>query len=174
MTSLTPPRAAWLTAALMAFAVLAAFSAGGRAGSRAPAVSAPASGPAGRQSTSLLTRIRAPREPGPARVSRDPFRFAEAERRPPADASALAVAAMQALSAAAQAPPGPRMTLVGVAERREGDASVFTAVINVDGDVVLARQGDRVAGRFLVVRITADTVSLEEPGDGGTRVLRLR
>lgn len=174
MTSLTPPRAAWLTAALMMVGVWAAFSAGARMGAGTQTVVAPADGPAAGASVSLMARIRSPRERGPARVSRDPFRFTETEPRPSADAAALAQAAMQALAAAAEGPSSPRMALVGVAEARDGEASVFTAVINVDGDVVLARHGDVVAGRFRVVRISADAVSLEESGGGATRVLRLR
>jgi hypothetical protein len=58
------------------------------------------------------------------------------------------------------------MVLSGIAEETSNGHPVRTAVISARGELVFAREGDRVLSRFLVVRIAADAVQLKD-GEGG-------
>lgn len=89
-------------------------------------------------------------------------------------AAAMAEAARQVLVPAPAARLGPDVRLLGLAETLDGGRLVRTAVLSVDGEVVLAHEGGTLADWYLVVRISGDSVHLQA-GDGqNSRVLRLR
>jgi hypothetical protein len=113
----------------------------------------------------FATEAPPPRAPG-----RNPFRFGESRLRPKASPSPR-IAPVDTTPQAAPAPVEPRLELVGMAERREGDGIVRTAILAGFGDVHLVRVGDRVAGRFTVLSIGADAVELQD--EVAQSVLRL-
>ncbi len=106
------------------------------------------------RATRLRTYLAAP--PPHGAIRRNPFSFTSArpaasarvERRVEVDSEALA--------------PRPELTLSGIAEDRAAGAAARTAVIAADGQLVFAKEGDRVFSRFLVLRIAADAVQLED------------
>jgi len=57
---------------------------------------------------------------------------------------------------------------------REGEATVRTAILSVNGEMVFATMGAAVAGRFTVVGITDESVELEALGGGARQTIRLR
>ena len=65
---------------------------------------------------------------------------------------------------------GPPVRLLGIAE----DKATRTAVLSVGGDLVLAKEGDQVAGHFQVVRITQDSVELSDSAGSSPIRLALR
>jgi len=105
--------------------------------------------------------------PPPTPVRRNPFGFGVA--------SAGAARAAGGVAAAA-APPTPRppMDLAGIAEETGNGHPDRTAVISAAGQVIFAKEGDRVLSRFLVVRIAADAVHLRDDEGGGEFSLVLK
>lgn len=96
----------------------------------------------------------------PNSIRRNPFSFSHpAVRSTPASA-------VQADEPAPVA-PRPDIVLSGVAEDTAGGRTVRTAVFSVSGQVVLAKEGDRVLGRFVVSRIASDAVQLDDTQGGG-------
>jgi hypothetical protein len=75
---------------------------------------------------------------------------------------------------AAGPPPRPPMELAGIAEDTGNGHPARTAVISAAGQVIFAREGDRILSRFLVVRITADAVHLKDDEGGGEFSLVLK
>jgi hypothetical protein len=55
-----------------------------------------------------------------------------------------------------------------------GDQPQRTAILNTDAGVVLAREGDEVAGQFRVAKIATDAVELVKISDGSLLRLALR
>src|SRR5438132_5039360 len=104
-------------------------------------------------------------EPHYAEPSRNPFRFSERREVRPTTGSAPPAAPIVPL-----APPPPRITLDGIASDTVGGQEQRTAILNTDAGVVLAKEGDQVAG-YRVEKIAADAVELVKV-DGGW-VLRL-
>jgi len=111
-------------------------------------------------------RVQSPQFIGP---SRNPFRFSA--RREPAQATAGVVVA--APPPVVLPPPPPRITLDGVAADTMDAQSQRTAILNTDGGVVLAKEGDQVAG-YRVQKIAADAVELIKMDDGSMLRLALR
>jgi len=99
-------------------------------------------------------------------VRRNPFGFGQAS---PAAAGSAAADAGAALSASR-----PEMALAGIAEDTGNGHPVRTAVISTPGELVFAREGDRVLSRFLVLRIAADAVQLKDDKGGEVFVLALK
>jgi len=101
--------------------------------------------------------------------SRNPFRFSDRREASPSPASA------------AVAPPAaivpltlpPRIALDGIAADTVGEQNQRTAILNTDGGVVLAKEGDQVAG-YRVGKISADAVELVKIDDGSVLRLGLR
>jgi hypothetical protein len=60
--------------------------------------------------------------------------------------------------------PRPAVRLLGIAQ----EGAEKTAVLSVAGDLVLAHEGDHIAGRFLISRITQDAVELTDPAAAAT------
>lgn len=102
--------------------------------------------------------------------SRNPFRFSE--RREPTRPTTGVVAAPP-VAIAPLPPPPPTITLDGIAADSVGGQDQRTAILHTDGGVVLAREGDEVAG-YRVGKIAADAVELVKSADGSTLRLGLR
>ena len=113
-------------------------------------------------------QVRKVQEPHYTEPSRNPFRFNA--RREPARATAgvVAIAPPPVLP-----PPPPRITLDGVAADTMDSESQRTAILNTDAGVVLAKEGDQVAG-YRVQKISADAVELVKIDDGSVLRLGLR
>jgi hypothetical protein len=110
------------------------------------------------------SRLRAHIGNAPSRPSaRNPFRFgkAMAAEVPHPSAPSAAVAAAPA------PPPRPSMTLSGIAT----DGRTRTAIISGDGEVYLAKEGDGVAGRYRVVTVESDAVTLRDEAGVETRLV---
>jgi hypothetical protein len=104
--------------------------------------------------------------------SRNPFRFGA---RPAQGARPVGTSApAQPAPVVPQAPPPPRITLDGIATDMVGDQPQRTAILKTDSGVVLAREGDQVAGQFRVTKIAADAVELVQISDGSVLRLALR
>jgi hypothetical protein len=117
----------------------------------------------------LRAYLASPRPPAPVR--RNPFGFQAPER---ATAGVGGRASVAGGSAAASATSRPDMELAGISEDTGNGHPVRTAVISAAGELVFAREGDRVLARFLVVRITADAVQLKDDAGGGVFSLVLK
>jgi hypothetical protein len=107
-------------------------------------------------------------EPRYTEPSRNPFRFNA--RREPARAT---VGVAPAPPPVVLPPPPPRITLDGVAADTMDAQSQRTAILNTDAGVVLAKEGDEVAG-YRVQKIAADAVELVKIDDGSVLRLGLR
>lgn len=105
--------------------------------------------------------------PPPTPVRRNPFGFGVASR-------GGAGAAGPAADVAAPPTPRPPMELAGIAEETGNGHPNRTAVISAAGQVIFAKEGDRVLSRFLVVRIAADAVHLKDDEGGGEFSLVLK
>ena len=127
------------------------------------------------QSALVEATDRLRRHTGPSRettqVRRDPFSFAGA-RVPRPDT----VGAQSATSepAPASAPVAPDILLQGMAESRDGEQVVRTAILSVSGELVFAVVGSTVGGRFTVVAVTAESVELEALLGGGRQTIHFR
>jgi hypothetical protein len=115
-------------------------------------------------------QVRPPQEPRYSEPSRNPFRFTE--RREPARAT-TGVEAPPPAPVAPPPPPPPVITLDGVAADTVAGANERTAILHTDAGVVLAKEGDQVAG-YRVEKIAADAVELVKIDDGSVLRLGLR
>ena len=107
-------------------------------------------------------------EPHFTEPSRNPFRFNG--RREPAQATAGIVNVPPPV---VMPPPPPRITLDGVAADTMDAQPKRTAILNTDAGVVLAKEGDEVAG-YRVQKIAPDAVELVKIADGSVLRLGLR
>jgi hypothetical protein len=116
--------------------------------------------------------------PSPLAAShRNPFEF----RVAPAVGRAAATAATPT-PAVSGPPPRPELTLVGMAEDPPGSGNDGerrtagrdrTAVVASQGQLYFLREGERLLGRYLAVRILADAVELrDEAGSSFTLTLK--
>jgi hypothetical protein len=107
--------------------------------------------------------------PGARQRDRDPFHFAS----PPAAAPA---ASSDALRGRDEQPavPKPRLRLLGIAQDVRDGQPVRTAVIGGMNQVYLVGEGDQMALRFLVKRVGADSVDVEDMTDGTIETLAWR
>src|SRR4029077_15032816 len=107
-------------------------------------------------------QMRPPQEPHYTEPSRNPFRFSA--RREPARAT-TGVDAPSPPVTIAPPPLPPQITLDGVAADTVGSEQQRTAVLHTEAGVVLAKEGDQVAG-YRVEKIAADAVELVKIEDG--------
>lgn len=170
-------------------ALLAAWlsSAAGTTPGGAPPPSAAAGAPAPPVSPAPAERIDLDREvermaawieraPRPRAVVRNPFTLAPLQRPAAAareEGGGVVVPAGWAPNPAA-APAAPlRVSLVGIAADETPSGPRRTAVLSVEGQVVLARVGDEAPGPYEVRRIDDDAVDLFDPGRQTAFRLRL-
>jgi hypothetical protein len=162
-----------LLAALLAAAWLAlgrrpaAPAAGSHAGRVAGAADArPVDGGLAERARAMRERLAAP--PARAEVRRNPFAFAPSRGR---------AAAAPAPDAAAPVPvdePRQAMALSGIAEDGVNGSTSRTAVLSCAGQLIFAREGDRVLARYLVLRIAADAVQFRDLERGEVFTLAFR
>ena len=120
------------------------------------------------QTERLRTRLAA--APAPQPTARNPFAFAPRPAPPRAAPRATEVPSLEPLL-----PAEPAIELVGVAEDREGDKTVRTAIIStLSGDTFLVKEGESIAARYRVKAVGADSVQLSDLLTGGERRLSLR
>ena len=103
--------------------------------------------------------------------ARNPFRFNE--RREPTRPTTGVAPAAPPVTTVPLPPPRPTITLDGVAADTVGGQEQRTAILHTDAGIVLAKQGDEVAG-YRVTKIAADAVELTKISDGSTLNLALR
>ena len=112
-----------------------------------------------------------PRQPG-----RNLFSFHAAAAR--AARMAPMVAAPAPAPALVEAPPAlpalPALKLAGIAEDEGPEGPVRTAIISGQGQLFLVKEGDSVAQRYRVTKISADVVELIDLGDNSILRLALR
>lgn len=110
--------------------------------------------------------------PAPRPV-RNPFDFArvEPEAPQPLRGGPPPVAASDELRLLA---PRPALALIGIAEDATPMGVRRRAILRSANDVVLAAEGDEIAGRFVVVAIDADAVELRDRQGGALFRLTLR
>ena len=106
-----------------------------------------------------------PRQPG-----RDLFSFVSAAARP-APASTAPAAPIEP---PVVRPAPPLLKLSGIAEDATPDGLVRTAILSGSGELFVAREGDTIADRYRVLKISADVVELADATEGTTVRLALR
>ena len=112
--------------------------------------------------------------PLPQEPVRNPFAFR------PTPAVRVAPSLRGAVPARATAPvemviPDVPLLLVGLAEHRNGDALVQSAVISSNGqDLIMAEVGTVVLGRYTVTSIGSDAVEMKDASTGRVRRLVLQ
>jgi hypothetical protein len=168
----------WAELLLLAALVAAAWMALGH-GLQAPRSSAPSvrtpapdqGDPVGNGLGERARRLRAFIESPPLRapVRRNPFTFPPAPRRTAAAAVDTVVP-----PGPPQAEPRSELVLSGIAEDADGGVTVRTAVIVAAGQLVFAREGDRVLARFVVQRIAADAVQIKDTERGDVFTLAFK
>ena len=104
------------------------------------------------------------RAPRPRPVVRNPFTLAPRRRADPAGGSGTVVPQGWAPGPAAAAPAAPlRVSLAGIATEAAPSGPLRTAILSVDGQVMLAQVGDEVPGPYQVQRVDDDAVELFDP-----------
>jgi hypothetical protein len=161
---MTPKRAAaWLGGSMLLAAWLAAAAAPTFAPEPVVQTSAPRVAEPDRQALELAAeaeRLRqrlhivAVRRP----VIRNPFEFA-----PKAPASPPVAQAFPAPVSLIPTPPAIR--LLGVAEDRVDGNPQRTAILTLEGELLLVQEGDSFGGRYRVVRVGADAAEIQDSSE---------
>ena len=126
------------------------------------------------QQEAARLQVRNHQAPRYSETSRNPFRFGArpaSDSRPSGTSGPPPVAQAPAVPVA---PPQPRMSLEGIATDVVEGQEQRTAILNTDSGVVLAKEGEQVAGQFRVVKIAADAVELVNLTDGSVLRVALR
>lgn len=155
--------AAWLAAAA---------TSGPRDSAAPPPIKAPAIDSRGAELAADIQRLHerlrpnaTPRQPG-----RNLFEFSEPKPR-----AARAVDAKGALTEVVAVPAPPPLKLAGLAEDPAPDGSIVrTAIVSADGQVFLGKEGDLVASRYRITKISAGAVDLIDVVDNVTLRLVLK
>ena|SRR5688572_22676072 len=176
--------AAWMFAGAVATAWLA--SAAGVSRSPRPPRSTPPRSPeavafdnlvADVQTQAGRLRKRLETAPVPTAPYRNPFSFAE--QSAPASRQSRPTIAPPAAFEPPPAPvamPEPSLQLIGIAEKKVGDAIVRTAML-APGDadsLIMATAGQKILGAYEVIAIGVDAVELKDLITGATRTLVLK
>jgi hypothetical protein len=107
----------------------------------------------------------------PAEPRRNLFTFRTAAAPAPHDVrSAQAVT----IDAPAPRPSEPALKLAGIAEDAGSDGPDRTAIISGEGQLFMVKEGDAVAGRYRVARISSDAVELSDVNAGIVRRLVMK
>ena len=115
------------------------------------------------------------RAPRPRPVTGNPFTLAPQRPAAAATGGRTAVPDGWAPSPASAARGAPvRVSLAGIATDETPSGPHRTAILSVEGQVVLAQVGDEVPGRYRVQRIDDDGVELFDPGRQTSVRLHLR
>jgi hypothetical protein len=119
----------------------------------------------GVQSQALRLRQRLSAAPAPHPTVRNPFEFALQPH-----AVVNETKHVDRASAVVEAPAEPNLVLIGLAE----DGPTRTAMIESGEELVMASEGQTVAGRYRVAKVSADAIELVDLVTGTTRRLFLR
>jgi hypothetical protein len=121
------------------------------------------------QSQAARLRHRLAAAPTPRAPIRNPFTFAARE---PVAASAVALRPRTLPAPVVADPqlPEPALVLIGVAEQ----GSTRTAMVESGDELLMATEGQTLAGRYRVAKVGADAIELVDLGTGATRRLFLR
>ena len=150
----------------------------GRNPRQAPRIDPAATVPAQALTASVQAQARRLKErlaaaPTPQQPVRNPFAFRPVPQVRTAPVVRQAVAAPEPVSPEPQIVEPP-LALIGVAERREGEAPVRSAVLTSDGlELIMAEVGAVVLGRYKVTAIDADAVEMQDTATGRPRRLTL-
>ena len=113
--------------------------------------------------------------PSPSASGRNPFRFGTTSpHRDGVAAHSATLAAHESPEAGTAAADRPPMQLLGVAADENGGSLVRTAVIATPNQLYLVREGQQIALRFQVTRISSDAVELRDLVGDATFQLALR
>jgi hypothetical protein len=118
----------------------------------------------------MRLRHRLANMPDARQRDRDPFHFAPRARTAAPVADTLGPPANDARPVSAK----PRLQLLGIAQDTREGRPVRTAVIGGMNQVYLVGEGDQMALRFLVKRVGADSVDVEDMTDGTVVTLAWR
>jgi hypothetical protein len=100
--------------------------------------------------------------------TRDLFRYGAADKAPSAQR------APEALPPVTPAPAAPPVNLIGIAEDSGADGPVRTAVLSWQGELIFAKEGDRVSPQYQVSRISSEVVELLDASAGTVFRLALK
>lgn len=124
------------------------------------------------QTQASRLRDRLAQAPAPTSQQRNPFSFAD---RPVRSLRPVVTADVPPAITGEPQPIEPVLTLIGVAEMAGPSGPVRIAMMTgPTGDLVMARVGETVLGRYEVVAIGADAVKLTDTASGDVRTLVLR
>ena len=123
------------------------------------------------QQEAARLQVRVHPEPHYTETSRNPFRFGA---RPAPEARPSGTSGPPPAPVVPLAPPPPRLSLDGIATDMVDGQEQRTAILNTDSGVVLAKEGEQVAGQFRVVKVATDAVELMNVSDGSVLRLALR
>ena len=120
----------------------------------------------------LRTRLATmPARPG---ASRNPFRFESHARPAHVTRTVVRDASTEAGEPLTAAPVRPELHLIGMAEDAADGVVHRTAIVSGLNQVYLVKEGDQIAMRFLVRRVGADAVEIEDLSDSTPISLGLR
>lgn len=121
-------------------------------------------------------RLKLGQLPVPPRATRNPFVFG-AGRGPvtasPGRSAAPPVPDEPSPDRVVPAPPGPTLTLSGMAATRQGDTVEYTAIVSDGAGLHFVKRGDPLPGGYTVTDVQETTVTMRDMS-GGERTLRLR
>jgi hypothetical protein len=117
---------------------------------------------------SPITRFRAglAAMQGSRAIQRDPFRF-RPQASPGPVSRRVSTAAVPELPGEPR-PPRPELQLLGIAEDTRDGTVVRNAVISSMNQLYLVGEGEQMALRFLITRVGADSVDVEDLAEGVT------
>lgn len=123
-----------------------------------------------------VARLRARLADMPVRPegSRNPFQFQARAHPAHARAPRTIVTDVPQAEAEPSAPARPELRLIGMAEDAHDGLAERTAVVAGLNQVYLVKEGEQIAMRFLVKRIGADAVEIEDLSDSTAITLGLR
>jgi hypothetical protein len=101
-------------------------------------------------------------------ATRNPFRFGA---RSGADTPSHAGIAAAPAALPVVAPAQPALNLSGIAERTTPQGHTRTAIISGGGQLYLVTDGEMVAGRYRVVTVDTDAVTLRDESGAETRLV---
>jgi len=109
----------------------------------------------------------------PQHPARNLFQFSSRAAAPSSrvDRAAAAISEVPAQPAPAAPPP---LTLVGIAEDPSPDGPIRTAIISGPGQLFFVKEGDSIAGRFRVQRLSGEVAELTDLADSTTHRLALK
>ena len=120
----------------------------------------------GVQSQAARLRQRLSSAPAPRATLRNPFEFVHLQP----DAAVNDHKPASPTTPVNDSPPEPNLILIGLAE----DGGTRTAVIESGDDLVMAKEGETIVGRYRIAKVAGDAIELVDLITGTTRRLFLK